>query len=153
MQSSGAGGILRNYSAYGNVGTSLAHDVSVANVAGAPTLLGDSWVCLSDNGGAVKAVNVVGANGRLDLTKSTVYGTGAADITGTGTKNLTNITYTTNVAAVFDDATGYNLQLKSTASTQIGGGTLNTYTTAPLSDVPWDKHEKPCLTANQGAFA
>lgn len=152
LQTTGAGGVLRNYVGYANVGTSAAHDVNITNVAGTPTLGGHSWICLSDNGGAVKAVNVTGASGRLDLDRSTIYGTGIADVTGTGTKNLTNITYTTSATAVFDDAVGANFQLKPTAA-QVGAGTITAYGTAPLSDIPWDRHEKPFLTANQGAFA
>jgi hypothetical protein len=148
LQSAGSGGVLRGYVAYNNTGT-LAHDFNVNNTL---SLTGHSWICMSDNGSAIKAVNVTGATGALTLDKATIYG-GSGNVTGTGTKNLTNITSSTDATAIFEDVAGRNFQLKSTATGQVGTGTLIVYTASPLSDIPWDRFEEPALTANQGAYS
>jgi hypothetical protein len=96
---------LNNFTAAGNVGGATAHDVSIAN---AITAAGDSWVCWSDNGTAVKAVNITSPSGVLNLDRATLRG-GAAAVTGRPSYvGLTNIISTD---PLFADAVGGNYQL------------------------------------------
>lgn len=129
---------VTNLTCGGNSGAANAHDVNITS----GTTTADSWVCWSDNGGSIKAVNVVTAT--LTLDKATLFG-GSGNVTGAGTKNLTNILSTD---PQFVDATGGNYQLKA-ASPSRGVGVQR----AGLYDAFNKPFAYDAATANHGAWA
>lgn len=107
VSTGGVGGVLvtkavtiNNLTAAGNTGSATAHDVSITAAT-----TGDSWVCWSDNASGVKSINVGSTS--LTLDKATLFG-GSGNVTGAGTKTLTNIISTD---PLFADSTGGNYQL------------------------------------------
>lgn len=110
---------MNNFTAYGNSSATGACDISIANGI---TVTGDSWICYSTDVGSIKPV-ANGTTGVLILDKCTIQGGASAARFG----NAAGANAWTNILSndpQFIDATGLNLQLKST-SPCIGTGTAH----------------------------